>query len=164
MYFGIDRCFAIAALAFVVLACEPDAFAQSGPSPAADEDSGVIRSAATVSDGIYTEEQSERGELEYMRTCKKCHQRDLMGDFIEDAPPLIGDDFLAEWNPWTVGDLFEFLTTDMPPKPKDRRDITAQNYADILAFILMKNGYPSGDADLAAGYEPLAEIEMNPGK
>lgn len=95
-----------------------------------------------------------------METCKRCHLRDLAGDFAEDAPPLVGDEFLSEWAPWTVGDLFEFMTTEMPPKAKDRREVTAENYVDILAFILMKNGFPAGQTELPPEFEPLAEIEM----
>lgn len=95
-----------------------------------------------------------------METCKRCHQRHLTGDFVEDSPPLVGDEFLSEWAPWTVGDLFEFISTEMPPKPKDRREVTAENYVDILAFILMKNGFPAGEAELPPVFETLAEIEM----
>ena len=96
-----------------------------------------------------------------METCKRCHQRDLGGDFVEDSPPLVGEDFLAEWDPWTVGDLFEFLTMEMPPKVKDRRDVTAEMYVDILAFILMKNGFPAGPTELPPDFDALAEIEMS---
>lgn len=97
-----------------------------------------------------------------MEVCRRCHQRDLAGDFVEDAPPLIGDEFLSEWAPWTVGDLFEYLTTEMPPKPKDRLEVTAENHVDILAFILMKNGFPAGQAELPTDFDLLVEIEMKP--
>ena len=105
-------------------------------------------------------EQGRRGERQYLETCKRCHQRDLGGDFVEDSPPLVGDEFLSDWDPWTVGDLFEYMTTEMPPKLKDRRGITANNYIDVLAFILMKNGFPAGQADLPPVFDTLFEIEM----
>ena len=117
--------------------------------------------ANTIAAGVFSSEQSARGELEYMRTCKRCHKRDLSGDFIEDAPPLIGEEFMSNWRPWTLGDLFEFLTTDMPPKPKERLEVSAQNYADILAFMLDKNGFPAGNVELPTDFEPLSLIEMN---
>ena len=115
----------------------------------------------TIAAGVFSSQQSARGELEYMRTCKRCHKRDLSGDFIEDAPPLIGEEFMSNWRPWTLGDLFEFLTTDMPPKPKERLEVSAQNYADILAFMLDKNGFPAGNNELLPDFEPLSLIEMN---
>ena len=117
----------------------------------------VVRS---IGDGVFTEEQSRRGESQYLETCKRCHQRDLGGDFVEDSPPLVGDEFLSNWTPWTVGDLFEFMTIEMPPKPKDRRHVTAENYADIIAYILDKNGFPAGPVELPPEFDPLATIEM----
>ena len=116
---------------------------------------------SSVQDGVFTVEQSRRGEAKYMKTCRKCHQRDLAGDWVEDAPPLVGGEFLSNWAQWTAGDLFEFMTLEMPPKRKDRRDLTAENYADILAFILEKNGFPAGAADLPPAVEPLVTIEMS---
>ena len=124
----------------------------------------ILQASSSVRDGVFTEDQSRRGESQYLKTCKRCHQRDLAGDFIEDAPPLVGDDFLSEWAPWTVGDLFEFMTTEMPPKRKDRRNLTADNYADILAYILDKNGFPAGQAELPPAFEALVTIEMRLGE
>lgn len=86
-----------------------------------------------------------------------------MGDFFEDAPALIGDEFPGEWAHWTVGELFEFLTTEMPPKDKDQRDITPENHADILAFLLKKNGFPAGSMEWPADINPSIEIEMRSG-
>jgi len=119
---------------------------------------------SSVHDGVFTVQQSRRGEAKYMKTCRKCHQRDLAGDWVEDAPPLVGEEFLSNWAQWTAGDLFEFMTLEMPPKRKDRRDLTAENYADILAFILEKNGFPAGAAELPPAVEPLVTIEMSPRK
>jgi hypothetical protein len=78
--------------------------------------------------------------MQYLETCKRCHQRDLRGDFIEDAPPLVGEEFLSEWAPWTVGDLFEYVTIEMPPKPKDRLELTPDIYVDILALSTIEMG------------------------
>jgi hypothetical protein len=85
--------------------------------------------------------------MQYLETCKRCHQRDLRGDFIEDAPPLVGEEFLSEWAPWTVGDLFEYVTN-----------------VDILAYILEKNGFPAGQEELPPEFEPLSTIEMGLGE
>ena len=49
----------------------------------------------------------------------------------------------------------------MPPKPKERLEVSAQNYADILAFMLDKNGFPAGNVELPTDFEPLSLIEMN---
>jgi len=118
----------------------------------------------SVFGGVFTEEQSARGEAQYLETCERCHKENLAGDQTEDVPPLLGDKFLSEWNRWTVGDLFEFLTTEMPSKRTDRLKLAAENYADILAYILEQNGFPTGKAELLPTLEPLLEIEMSPGE
>ena len=120
------------------------------------------QAVSSVLDGVFTEEQSARGEAQYLETCERCHQEDMAGDEHEDVPPLVGDKFLSEWNRWTVGDLFEFLTTEMPPKRKDRLKLSAETHADILAYILEQNGFPAGKAELLPTLEPLLEIEMSP--
>ena len=122
------------------------------------------QAVSSVLDGVFTEEQSARGEAQYLETCERCHQEDMAGDQHEDVPPLVGDKFLSEWNRWTVGDLFEFLTTEMPPKRKDRLELSAETHADILAYILEQNGFPAGKAELLPTLEPLLEIEMSPGE
>jgi cytochrome c553 len=120
--------------------------------------------AISVFDGVFTAEQSARGETQYLETCKRCHQKDLTGDPSEEVPPLVGDRFRAEWVGWTVGDLFEFSTEKMPPRRKQRLKLSGQNYADILAYILERNGFPAGKAELLPVLEPLLEIEMSPGE
>jgi len=117
----------------------------------------------SVFDGAFTAEQSARGEAQYLETCKRCHKENLAGDVGEEVPPLIGDKFLSEWTRWTVGDLFELLTTKMPPKREDRHGISDQDYADVLAYILDQNGFPAGTAELLPKLEPLLEIEMSSG-
>jgi len=116
----------------------------------------------SVFDGAFTSAQSARGKAQYLDTCERCHKEDLSGDVTEEVPPLVGDKFLSEWTQWTVGDLFEFCTTKMPPKRKDRRAISDQNYVDILAYVLEQNGFPAGKAELLPAMEPLLEIEMSP--
>ena len=66
----------------------------------------------TVWDGVYTEEQSERGSVTYRQACRKCHFADLSGAGDtgatpgEVAPGLVGDAFSWRWNELSVGDLF----------------------------------------------------------
>ncbi len=131
----------------------------AGSQVHADSPQQTVRS---VFDGVFTEEQSARGEAQYLETCERCHKENLAGDQNEDVPPLVSDKFLFEWTRWTVGDLFEFLTTEMPPKRKDRLELSAENHADILAYILEQNGFPAGKAELLPTLEPLLEIEMSP--
>ena len=133
----------------------------AGSQAHADSPQQTVRS---VFDGVFTAEQSARGKAQYLKTCKRCHKENLAGDLEDDdeVPPIVGDKFLAEWTKWTVGDLFEFLTTEMPPKRKDRLKVSDKNHADVLAYILKQNGFPVGNVELPPTLEVLLEIEMSP--
>ena len=120
----------------------------------------VAENRATVNDGVFSEEQFRRGEMLYLEHCRECHERDLMGGGYEDTPPIIGEEFLSNWLTWTVGDLFDFLQNEMPPRRRNRVGITPQTYIDILAYVLQRNGYPTGEEELPPDFEPLSLIEM----
>jgi len=122
---------------------------------------GTEEAVRSVFDGVFTAAQSARGKQKYSETCERCHKENLRGDLAEEVKPIVGDEFLSEWTKWTVGDLFEFLTTKMPPKRKDRKEISDQDYVDALAFLLEQNGFPAGSAELPPDLDPLLEIEMS---
>ena len=65
----------------------------------------------SVWDGVYTEEQSKRGETVYQKECASCHGASLGGG--ESAPPLTGGAFLSNWNGLTLGDLFDRIRKTM---------------------------------------------------
>ena len=110
----------------------------------------------TVWDAVYSEAQAKRGETAYAQYCAKCHGPDLMGADV--APPLSGVEFMSGWNDLTVGDLFERLRITMPAdKPGS---VSAQDNADIIAFMLSKNGFPAGTADLPPQAEVLKGIKI----
>jgi mono/diheme cytochrome c family protein len=94
--------------------------------------------------GWYTAEQADRGHLLYDTYCAECHRPELTGAM---GPALIGKPFLAKWSHKTLGDLYSFEHNAMPANnpgsvPEDR-------LVDITAYILSKNGFPSGTQALA---------------
>jgi mono/diheme cytochrome c family protein len=112
--------------------------------------------ARTVWDAVYSEAQAKRGETAYAQYCAKCHGPDLMGADV--APPLTGVEFMSGWNELSVGDLFERLRITMPAdKPGS---VSAQDNADIIAFLVSKNGFPAGTADLPPQAEVLKGIKI----
>src|SRR5260370_33056331 len=72
----------------------------------------------SVWDGVYTEEQANRGEPIYRKQCAACHGDMLTGG--ESAPPLTRGAFLANWNGLTMGDLFDRIRKTIPPIPPRR--------------------------------------------
>ena len=102
-------------------------------------------------DGVYTLEQAKRGELLYDKQCAVCHASDLMGGL--EATPLVGSAFTPTWDGVNLGELFERIRTTMPQD--DVGGLSKQQTANILAFILSKDGYPAGAAELPAEAEML---------
>ncbi len=99
----------------------------------------AAKTARTVWDGVYTQAQAERGKVLYTKECAACHGPDLSGG--EEAPPLTGGAFLANWNGLTVGELFERIRLSMPEGKAGT--LSRQTNADILAFILASNQFPA---------------------
>ena len=86
--------------------------------------------------------------------CATCHIHDLTGDSIKDVPPLAGDDFLGEWNGKSVQELLEYMSTNMPAD--SRGSLAASTYADIAAYVLKTNGFPTGKEALGSDAARLA--------
>jgi mono/diheme cytochrome c family protein len=110
---------------------------------------------ASVWDGLYQEEQANRGKDEYDYNCGNCHISDLSGDSIKDVPPLAGTDFLAQWSGKTVKELLDYMATNMPPD--SRGSLGAKTYADIAAYVLKSNQFPAGSAALGSDPDRLAK-------
>jgi mono/diheme cytochrome c family protein len=119
----------------------------------------VLRAQETmrsVWDGVYTEAQAKRGEAVYKLTCASCHGVALEG--IEQAGPLSGARFTANWNGVTVGDLLERVKVSMP---NDRPGtLSRQQTADVLAYVFSFNRFPAGKAELARQTELLKQIKF----
>ena len=112
----------------------------------------------SVWDGVYTPEQAARGSELYASTCASCHGVALNGG--ESAPPLAGGEFFSNWNGLTVGDLFERIRVSMPADRPGK--LSREQDADILAYMLSMNQFPSGKAELERQTEALKQIRIEP--
>jgi mono/diheme cytochrome c family protein len=110
----------------------------------------------SVWDGVYTEEQANRGKQGYADQCASCHGPELTGG--EMAPGLAGGEFLSGWDGLTVGDLFERIRISMPQNSPG--SLSGQQNADILAFILASNKFPNGTSELAKDSMILKTIKF----
>jgi len=107
-------------------------------------------------DGVYTEEQAQRGGPLYDQYCASCHGPDLAGG--EMAPGLTGGEFTSNWNDLSLGDLFERIRISMPQNAPG--SLSRQQNADILAYVLSKMNMPVGAMELATQTEVLNEIKF----
>jgi S-disulfanyl-L-cysteine oxidoreductase SoxD len=118
----------------------------------------TVRAQPTKSvwDGVYTEEQANRGKQGYSEQCASCHGPELTGG--EMAPALAGGEFLAGWDGLTVGDLFERIRISMPQNAPG--SLSGAQNADILAFMLASNKFPVGQTELAKDAMVLKTIKF----
>jgi len=115
------------------------------------------QAAASVWDGVYSEDQAGRGESVYRQYCASCHGDHLQGKRPQ-TPALTGSAFKGNWNGETVDDLFEKIQTAMPAdKPGT---LSRQQNADALAFILKSNEFPAGQTELPADAAKLKQIRF----
>ena len=100
---------------------------------------------------VYTEEQAVTGRDLYAEHCAFCHGMMLEG---RSSVPLSGATFQARWadEKHSVGDLFYIVRTLMPyGQPAT---LSKHEYIDIIAYLLMMNGYPAGARALPLEIRP----------
>ncbi len=100
----------------------------------------------TVWDGVYTKAQAARGAVIFDAECAACHGPSGAGGGM--APQLVGAAFSANYDGLTVGDLYGRNRTTMPPGKEG--SMSAQQVADITAFMLQFNKFPEGEKELPA--------------
>jgi cytochrome c len=124
-------------------------------------DASTQTSGRTTNDGVYTEAQAGRGKELYNKYCATCHEEDLSGKAISDsetAKALKGDRFLGDWTDVSVADFFSKTKTTMPMQTPG--SLTAQEYVDMIAFILKANSFPAGQQELPPAVEALKAITI----
>jgi quinoprotein glucose dehydrogenase len=107
--------------------------------------------------GMYTEAQRKRGETVYTTACASCHGSKLGGSAT--VPGLAGDDFLDSWIGKTAADLLERSRTSEPLP--SHAALSAQEHVDVLAYILSRNNFAAGPAELAGDAASLRAIQLD---
>ncbi len=101
----------------------------------------------------YSSEQADRGETQYKRDCVECHGEDLRGGLL-GGPPLRGQSFEGKYGKGSpAGVLYELMSATMPPDAPGR--YSESTYADLMAYILKRNGFPAGGAPLPSDVDAL---------
>src|SRR4051794_29392631 len=104
----------------------------------------------TVRDAAYSAAQAERGKKVYEANCVTCHLPELDGSANPDAgargAPLVGSRFVQDFGESKVSALFNKMKRDMPSgKPGT---LTDQEYLDAASYVLQRNKFPAGAAEL----------------
>ena len=111
----------------------------------------------TVKDGVYTTGQAGRGRERYEASCQRCHGADLTGGA---GRSLTGVVFLRDWTGLTLDGMFDKMQS-MPPDGSE--SLTDDAYVDIISYVLERNGFPAGPAELVAGGLGAVRVEGEDG-
>lgn len=109
------------------------------------------RSEQTLVPPTYTGAQAQRGEQVYVAQCAQCH-----GDSLDNgqfASPLKGPAFRQQWGGQGLDAPFAFMSANMPPT--NPGGLPVATYADVMAFILSKNGVAPGTSELPTDMDAL---------
>lgn len=106
--------------------------------------SGMAQAAGAATPALYTAPQAAAGAAIYAQNCAACHGAALQGGV---GPALTGPSFAAPAGHTTLGGVFTILAEQMPA---DRPGGLAHDqYENVMAYILSKNGYAAGSAALS---------------
>ncbi|MEZ4417623.1 MAG: cytochrome c [Gemmatimonadota bacterium] len=142
-------------LALVLLAglagCASGTPANTGPAqPSAPTATPAAAQPAVTgaNAGIYTARQADRGQEQFDVSCSECHA----------TSEFRGRQFMFSWGRRSVGDLFRHIVDNMPED--NPGSLTAQQYVDVVAYILELNDFPKGDVELPPDEDVLRTHRM----
>jgi alcohol dehydrogenase (cytochrome c) len=111
-------------------------------------------SAPAKSAGGYTDAQAARGAAVYNQSCLQCHGSHLEG---QSGPALSGQALKSAYGAGTAEPLYDFISRQMPQDAPG--SLSQAQYLDVTAFILSKNGFPTGAKALTTA--SLKQIRMS---
>jgi mono/diheme cytochrome c family protein len=98
-----------------------------------------------VTQGAYTAEQAQQGEVVFFGRCADCH-----------VPEEFTNGYMMSWEGTTADMLFDFIQTNMPEDNPGL--LRAEEYAAVLAYIFQVNAFPPGDTPLPSNLEGLKRV------
>jgi PQQ-dependent dehydrogenase (s-GDH family) len=104
----------------------------------------------------FTTAQVAAGKVVYEGYCAVCHGSTLVNGTF--GTPLAGAYFDRQWKGKHVGEFYEKSRMMPPAAPKS---LTAQQYADVVAYVLERNGYKAGEKALAGGAADLNRMWLD---
>lgn len=162
--FAGDVLLAVAVVVFAGTAAPvSSADVSSGPSYGHTTGAGPERlflaQADAASDGTpvsFAAEQADRGEERYAKECEDCHGGDLRGGMNGGAPlrGLAFEQKYADGMPASA--MFGYMSQTMPPNAPGRYSPAV--YADLMAYILSRNGFRPGATPLPSDLDALEQL------
>ena len=102
----------------------------------------------SVKAGVYTADQSDRGQVLFRSKCASCH-----------APNRFTDDlFYASFAGKPLWEMFDVISDTMPED--NPASMKPEEYVDVMAYLLKLNKFPTGNTELPVGKDALSAIVM----
>lgn len=119
----------------------------------------TAQATLSLTDGVYTAAQAERGRRLYLVNCATCHAENLNGGrfYLDEPVPALRRETLFEGWP-ELNAFYDALRAAMPAD--EPMALLSEEYVDVLAYLLSANGYPSGTAELSSDPVVLTRITI----
>jgi len=101
---------------------------------------------AATAEAYYTPDQATRGQRTFTTICAVCHGRN------EFTGPI----FQVTWMADPIGAIYDHISTKMPQNRPG--SLSAQEYVDVIAYMLQLNRRPAGERELPTDPELLARM------
>ena len=113
--------------------------------------------ALAAAQGDYAQSQADAGLQVFSQSCASCHGANLRG---QSGPALAGPDFASNlsYSKMSAQQFYDFVRTQMPANAPG--SLSEQQYLQVLAYILSKNGYPAGASPLSTS--TLGSLQLLP--
>jgi S-disulfanyl-L-cysteine oxidoreductase SoxD len=109
---------------------------------------GAQSALKSVKAGVYTAVQADRGQALYRSKCASCH-----------APNRFTDDFFyTSFAGKPLWEMFEVISDSMPEDSPG--SLKKEEYADVIAYLLKLNNFPTGANELPTDKDVLSTILM----
>ena len=108
----------------------------------------LAQETKSVKAGVYTGAQADRGLAVFRSKCASCH-----------APNRFTDDlFYTSFAGKPLWEMFDVISDSMPED--DPGGLKKEEYADVIAYLLKLNNFPTGSSDLPIDKDALSAILM----
>ena len=102
----------------------------------------------SVKAGVYTAAQADRGQSVFRSRCASCH-----------APNRFTDEFFyTSFAGKPLWEMFDVISDSMPED--NPGGLKKEEYADVIAYLLKLNNFPTGESELPIDKDALSAILM----
>jgi ankyrin repeat protein len=134
----------------------PEIVRDGGAVPIVKAAASSASGGRTIWDGVFTEQQAQRGQQVYQRACAACHLDTLQGDDV--SPALVGNGFLARFTGQSAHEMVQNLRASMPQNAPD--SLGDRAYIDLVSYLLKANGSRTGALELPLDVAELEKIAV----